>query len=362
MKYEDNKEGVYEFGETNQAFKFHEGKIWIDGVEFNNGLIEARWFPKKEIRWFAEEPKNSKNNIIPIFDLEDKELNILDSKNNYFSLSAKITSTNPPSGYIPEIEIGDSKHPLKKVIAHWINGPNIIPGENVIFHYKNRTSYQKGRISFSGAGYNILIDPRPHLSKEIKKAKECGGYILSHAMEITREDGGSFTGKEAKDLLYALQLALSFARGNFTSPNIPTGFDFNNEIMWQNWSIKHAEKYGIGVSWWDPHTSEDLKDFLNLFLNKFVDSDPDAWKTLKFITQSALASNNEGFIEQKIVTAFSALDHLYWYKYVLKGDGKLSKKRKYEDQRIRRMIFDISHKYQVPKELKTLSYWAKTKI
>src|SRR5699024_3909816 len=346
--------GHYPFNEPNEPVKVYSGPLIIDNKVTENCSIEARWLPRQEIRWTT----NISAELSEILTLEEKDISFQSKDGHSVRARARIRTTNPLSGWIGKIETGNQNEPMRKLIAYWINATNVIGSDPISAHEPSRERTVRGRSRFSANGYLITMDARRDLSQKIRESKENGGYFISHAMEISRENSEDFTTVDAQELLESLRLAMSFARGSWTSPCLPVGFNANNSIVWQSWSANHAEVYGRGVSWWDPHRSQDLTHFMELYLKVF--GNPSLWPTLRFLTQSSIASNTKGFLEQKIITAFSAIENLSWHTYVSSGKrSEQNHKSRGQGKRVRELVNQLNLGLNIPENLVILKNWAK---
>jgi hypothetical protein len=159
-------------------------------------------------------------------------------------------------------------------------------------------------------------------------------------MKVEREDRSTFAPDEVKRLLWGMQSALSFARGHWVYPAAPVGFDQDDRPVWTEWGPGMAEPSRDGLGWWDDHRPDDLWTFLDRYLTQWLD--PDRHKITQLATTYAVSAVETGFVEQRLLTATTALEMISWVievqeRGVAEADWR-SKRR--ADQRLRKLLAD----------------------
>jgi hypothetical protein len=240
-------------------------------------------------------------------------------------------------GWIPGSTIGEEIVRLDHVIAHWVNLPMILPASGL--HEHNHDSYRtwSGRWRASFAGWTVTIDARPDHREVYDQAVEAESFVITHTMDLRRSDGTEFTGADAGDILSGLQYALSFAVGHWTCPAMPIGYGPDGEILWSQWFPLHAGRPRRGAGWWANTRSEDLTALLTSYFSHWMD--PAKRELLRHATTAAILAVETGFVEQRLQTAYSALEMLSWVNEVLEGTMDEDKWRyKGSAWRIRRLL------------------------
>lgn len=223
-------------------------------------------------------------------------------------------------GWFDGSGIGNDDAPLERVVVHWMNLPAMrapirITGEE-------KFEWFTGRWSAVINGWRIIIDRRPDYSDVWHLLREMQTIAMTHVMEVRREGGSDFTAAEVKPVIAALQFSLSFAAGRWVAPALPVGLDASGNVLWREWGPLHCSPgRDSGLAWWW-REGGDTEDYLRNVIQRFMD--PDDRFTLRFLMTSAVLANFAGFVEQRITTAFSAIEHLTWV--ILKVRGGMSKK------------------------------------
>lgn len=116
-------------------------------------------------------------------------------------------------------------------------------------------------------------------------------------------------------MLAAVLHALSFAAGLWVSMICPAGFDATETPVWLNLRAPHAGHAQTGSGWWSYARPEDLGEIIRAVVNQW--RFPKANDPTRFAITSAILANATGFVEQRLVTAFAALEHASWTMEVL---------------------------------------------
>lgn len=83
----------------------------------------------------------------------------------------------------------------------------------------------RGRWHFEANGWSFKLDSRPDLSKVMSDAHDREQeYVMTHVGEIRRADGQLFGADDVAEVIFAWQLAFSFALGRWVAPAVPVGF------------------------------------------------------------------------------------------------------------------------------------------
>jgi hypothetical protein len=190
---------------------------------------------------------------------------------------------------------------------------------------------ERDRLRLSVSGWELILDRRPDYAEVVKDAKVRNLYVLTHVMEIRRADGSDFDAKDLESLSEALRMGLSFAFGRWVSPAIKVGYSRAGEVVWESWGTPICEPYkaiGSPIVYWG--SLDDVTDFIQRVVERFEDSE--RFGTASFQMFLAAQTAELGFVENRIFSAFPALENLSWVtlkldagrsnaEYDLIGDG-----------------------------------------
>jgi hypothetical protein len=242
-------------------------------------------------------------------------------------------------GWIPGGSVGDATAPLDHVVAHWVNLPRILPAAGLHAHQDDGVHSWGGRWQAQVGGWIITIDARPDHHAVYREAAEAESFVITHTMDLRRSDGATFTGTEASEVLSGLQYALSFAVGHWTCPAVPVGFAADGTVRWSEWFPLHAGRPRRGAGWWVDTRAEDLTALIAAYFAHWEDAGKR--EPLHFATTSAILAVETGFVEQRLQTAYAAIEMLSWVTEVLEGGMDEKKWRQHDGGsawRVRRLL------------------------
>ena len=194
---------------------------------------------------------------------------------------------------------------------------------SLVFHLFNyryifgtrRSSEQDGTASYAihhvdlkAHGWKVELKSLPATSDIFKTLDEEGGYGLTHVGCLQKEDGASFNGKTAQEMLNALKHFLSFSKGMWCNPCLAVGFDENENMVWESWSSPKGGWYKP-CSWFDPQHCEQLANLFPGFMARWQDED---WReALHEVIYWYLSSNISGRgIDNGIILSQAAIERL----------------------------------------------------
>lgn len=225
---------------------------------------------------------------------------------------------NMNEGWLERLDLGESGGRLDRIIAHWFNLPDIHTPELIVYG----DGWQgNGRWQVTVEGWTLTIDQQRQHREIWDSVKRDRTVAMTHTMEIRREDGSSFTANDGDTVLSALQHSLSFALGRWVAPALPVGFDASGHCVWESWGSILCQPGANGLAWWYYGYPEDLEDLLRAAIRKFVDADEQY--IVRVAMAGAVQANVTGFVEQRVMTAFSMLELLIWSRLVI--DGQMTK-------------------------------------
>ncbi len=225
-----------------------------------------------------------------------------------------------------EFESGD---PLKRALVHWMNLPNYSGNTSLHYISDSGSTWTHGRLTLEADGWSITLDGRPDNGSLFKEDVGLARYVLTHVMELRSADGGSFDVESARRVIEALRLSLSFAAGRWVAPPLSVGFDATGGEAWRWWVTPICSPYErTGSPSISPGVFSDLEAFLKASVAKLHDGN--AANTTRFQMLLATQTSNLGFVENRIFSAFPAIENLSWETFVLSG---LVSKKDFKDSK-----------------------------
>ena len=224
-------------------------------------------------------------------------------------------------GWSNGLDFGSEDVPLQRLVAHWINLPKLWPGQPVGSPIVDSDGFSRSARSWQATAgvWRIRLDSRADLDEVLAVCKRNRTFAITHVMEVRRTDGATFTGTQADQLLTILQIAVSFALGRWSCPAAPVGYTPDGKAGWSRWGPSHCDHPDLGSDrWWFEHRGQDLAETIEGFLRHWEDET--RRQPLSFAATSAIIASGKGFVEQRLVTVTSALEHLCWVTQVLEGD------------------------------------------
>ena len=307
---------VHPYGRPGESISLHGGPVTHRG-QSKPGRVELRLSPETEVAWLLEGSDGpSLGSVDLTLQLPAGALSVGGECNR--------SSMAESAGYLREAEVGVRDAAMRRVLVHWLNLPQICsPG--VICDAASRTTYT-GRWHTQLGEWAVTLDRRADYRGVWAQARQAGSIVMTHVMAIERADSGAFTAEEIEPVLDALQLGMSFAVGRWVSPALPVGLDSDGRRVWERWSADLCTPGAPGaLRWWPNQRHDDLAELLELLVGRFAN--PDERFTLRFLLGSAVQSAAGGLVEQRIMTAFAAIEHLMWTRLVTVGGMS---KTKYE--------------------------------
>jgi hypothetical protein len=244
--------------------------------------------------------------------------------------------------------IGKADTPLKRIVTHWFNLPNF-HGPIALTRTTDGGDYWwLGRWEAEVGGWRLTLDVRPDHDRVWKDLHKAHVYVMTHVMEIRRADGAAFTAAEAQPLLTALHVGVSFALGRWAAPMLPVGQDSTGKVVWEDWRPGHCDPARqTSPGWWHEQQHASLTDFLGRAITAFAE--PDRLPALRLQMMLAIAATNDrGFVEQRIMMGAAGLEHIMWQTLVLKGGmSKRQYKKKDAHEKLRCVLTDA----QIPTDI-----------
>ena len=225
---------IYPFVPAGEPITVYDGPMggFVDGVDVH-GIVQLRCAPRIGVVWHLKE-----GDSLPVFSrLEIGDVDVvlhLPRGDHCFPVHRRRFDRGWSNG----VKIGSTEAPLDRVVAHWLNLPQL--RSSIRISGGSESEWTQGRWVANLSGWKVTLDRRPDHSRIWAEAKEMESIAVTHVMEIRRDDGRSFTAKEVKPVLTALQYSLSFALGRWVAPALPVGIDNQGDIVWQEWGPSHC--------------------------------------------------------------------------------------------------------------------------
>lgn len=298
----------YELNMPGESVPLFDGLI--DGLTDSriSGSVELQFSPRMGIRWNV--------NNAQWHSLEPKQL-LLHRTTGPTDLD--VVPNTIGSGWSNGTEFGNADAPLTRIIAHWVNLPDIHGDGLVSLNPNGEINSWPGRWVTEIQGWKLTLDIRHDHKNVWAVACESGQYLMTHVMELRRSNGESFSASEATQVLEALHVGLSFAVGRWVAPILAVGEQSAGKVIWEEWRAPHCDPPRKRASgWWYQADLESLREFLDIAISTFCDSSR-RWPIRLGMMLAIEAIKDHSFVEQRIMSAFSGLEQATWLYLVHAG-------------------------------------------
>jgi hypothetical protein len=318
--------------------------------------VVARWLPSQDVRWtvrFAEPGPKAWSAAAEVrFRLR--------ARGAYSGQEVVGRALDSASGWLDGgAVVGRIEAAVPAVLVRWVNLGDLGGGGWLEAAAGDGTRQRwTGRQSWRLGEWTMTVDARPDLQSVVKALRTTGKYAVTHLAVLHRVDARPFTAEECEPTLTAYQLASSFVLGRFTCPTLAEARDDRGRLVWREWGARLADPLGGVTAWWNLAAAP-MADPVRLLGERLLD--PKRGRVARHLAQSYVASNRGGFLEQRITTAFAALELLAWQRAVLEGGTDPDKHEgKRADQRLRAMLTNAKVPIaSVPAHLSALKAFAK---
>lgn len=303
---------AYPLKGSEDSVSLYDGPIVITGGMERHGTIDLTLRSNTpSVRW----------NIVPA--LQDTpwigqavDLTLMRHGQNWSVPAHGATSSG---GWINHAEFGKPGVRLQRLITNWINLPNISASARIVVDEANGQSHcWIGRWQIDVDVWRITFDRRHDYGSAIMGADSASTFTFTHIMELRRVDGGNFDVDAAKQVLECLRVCFSFAFGRWVVLALPVGYDADNRVVWESWSSPICDPMQeVGNGWLHRSQSGDLAELVERALPAFLD--PERVGTTRFQMIQAVQAVETGFVEQRLLAVFSAIENLEWTTLVLGG-------------------------------------------
>jgi hypothetical protein len=295
----------YRLGSTpNVPIPLFRGRIEIDlgeGVATTQGAIHLRWLPKPRVAFAAilQAAEAGLNNdqwtgTLAIPRRRARAACRLSGKQLGSSVSVKGFLTRP-------FTIGAGED-LASVVFHLANFRNYL-GSPV----RSGTKWFRGRLHLEGGGWSVDIDAMEDLERRVRTLRGDGGYSVTHLGRLTRSDNSAFSADDAASVLDALGNLLSLARGTWSDPFLPLGYDKSGRLVWRKWAEPRIEQWRPSLSWFQDDDPESLARAFPELVRLWADPD---WRTTLGRAVYTYVGGNMGSSDIGLVIAQANLELL----------------------------------------------------
>lgn len=239
------------------------------------------------------------------------------------------------------------------------NSPPMIEGHPLQgFYIGNSDSAHQ--IVFYTFNFHDFITPRS--KPEFRKVAASGGYLITHIVRVYRKNGDEISRDAGEEIMQCLLYFLSFTRGLWCGPVLPTGFDSSGKQRWQRLEPPRASSWRGVSSWFDRHHGNILGEVFPGFHHRWADK---GWReSLEKVIYWYVGSNGgSGGVEGSIILSQTALELLAWMvlvedQRILSSDGfrKLT-----AADRIRLLMSRLPMSTLIPADLTALNAFAKAR-
>ncbi|QKW14258.1 hypothetical protein [Verrucosispora sp. NA02020] len=298
---------VYSFNKPKEPVLLHQGEIGGLGATERQGVVRLEFTPEPGLRW----------SVGPLDDewfTDPGKVDLsIEKQGRSWTISGAHRVSN--DGWIGQCEYVEPEAELDHLLVHWMNLPAIL-GNAVL---TNGRRLWAGRWQGDVEGWRITLDSRSDLTELLKESRSDHLYVLTHVMEIRRVNDEAFSVEAAKALLEQLRVGLSFAFGRWVSPVLPIGYAPDGKVSWESWvsPICDPASKGPGSAWLYYYSTQDFHAYLCSLVQAFACDGEQG--ILRFQMVSAVQTNSVGFVEQRVLSAFTALENIEWVNLVLGG-------------------------------------------
>ncbi|MEU6258511.1 hypothetical protein [Streptomyces sp. NPDC047043] len=303
---------AYPFNDPGQPVLLHDGPIGGCGPTDVPGRVELTCSNGFSFEWEVGD------GVSPGFANRDEvSLTLRRSSGDMTMLGVP---RNIDGGWSNGAVFGDAKAPLARVLVHCFNLPDWHGPLPLVEKTAGGGEHEwSGRWEHRANGWEITLDVRPDHQRVWRDLHKTDVYVMTHAMEVRRADGSTFTADEVDPLLTALQVGISFALGRWAAPMLPVGEDIDGHVVWEQWRAAFCDPARQSSDgWWYDQDHESLGDFLRLVIGAFAA--PNKLTPLRFQMVYAISAlRSRDFIEPRIIMGAAGLEHVMWKSLVLPG-------------------------------------------
>ena len=204
----------------------------------------------------------------------------------------------------------DKDADFQRVVFHVANGPKF---RGTHIRNKAGTMNYLGRVELQVPPWNIVIDivPGQQDQKASQKLKDAGGYAITHAGYVEREDHVSFRVADVEPLLKSVGWLLSFCRGAWAFPLLLVGEDEAGAPVSEAWRCGSVAPMQTFLSWFGDGSWKRLKllDGLHRRLSDAIWQEPTELALYWYLTSNNVQDTS---VEGGIMLQQAAFELLAW--------------------------------------------------
>ncbi len=209
------------------------------------------------------------------------------------------------------------------------------------------------KLAFATLGDNTLSCPYYKNTDDIR---------ATQLVELTRDDGYSFSAEMVKELLANLTLFLAFCRGQWVGITLVAGVDNSGVLAFEQWGTGRVSNWTEPSGWLDEHHGESIVELAPLFFAKLKE---DGWKDaiMNAIYWFGRGNTNFSGPDGACILLQAALERLAW-QILLRGRKTISEKGFYKldtADKLRLVFQPYGIPTSIPQHLKALSSLGKRK-
>jgi hypothetical protein len=336
-------DAVYKWNQPGESVVLDSGPIWLAGEELD-GKVMMTTDAGLRVKWEIK--------CADLQNIGNIELKVVRPDIGLQPIIGWVTSTLGAGSFMESQHFG-SGDSIVRVVTHWFNLPLVAPAKPL----QAGGSTWAGRWNYEVNGWILTLDSRPDHMSVFPIACATPKAVMTHVGELRKVNGSAFESKEVENVLFAFQMAFSFALGQWVAPALPVGFDTHGTRVWEQWADWRCDAAGGYESWVDLHQGNDLRDYARLFVEAW--SDPDHHDIVKYFAHHVIAGNHSGTsVEGRIMIVQAGMEYLSWVDNVL--SKKLSPKQYKSQYReahyiVRSLLKAANIPSEVPIELDVLS-------
>jgi hypothetical protein len=222
---------------------------------------------------------------------------------------------------------------------------------------KSDTGAWRGRVVLESPPWRVTLEVRPDNRQIVNELRAFGGYAVTHVGSLERIDGALFSVARGREILNALNLFLSFARGLWTPPLLPVGYRGGN-IVSREWLGRTSSPWRANFGWFSPRHPNTLADAFPLFMQRW--QDPQWEDSLTLGIWWYIEANGPATAESSLLLSQVALELFSWVILVQERcllSGTQHRNARAEDN-IRRLLQWAQIPLAIPPEHPTLTHYA----
>jgi hypothetical protein len=214
-----------------------------------------------------------------------------------------------------------------------------------------------GRVVLESPPWRVTLEVRRDNRELVDELRAFGGYAVTHVGRLERIDGARFSVADGRDVLEALNLFLSLARGLWTPPLLPVGYD-GQAIVWREWIGRTSSPWRATFAWFSPWQPQTLTDAWPLFMQRWQDSQ---WRdSLTLGIWWYIEANGEATAETSLLLCQVALELFSWV-ILVQEQAQLTRKQHKDtsaEDNIRALLQWAQIPLAIPAEHATLTQYA----